>query len=173
MKIKYGIITGAILSLVLMFSVSFVKANPSYFIRSGNGVPSVPLGYLSPGAGTTTIAAFDLGQNGAQGADSAILALQFTGSTTPNNAAVATTTYNVALEYSQDNSDWYYNGALATTTTLGWETIKGVLVASTTATKEFVTVLTPTRYVRAIVTIPSGSTNGSVWAEFIAKRQAN
>ena len=173
LNLKYTAIFGLVLAVVLMFSVSFVKANPSFFIRSGNGTPSIPVGYLSPGAATTTITAFDLGVGGAQGADSAILTLQFTGSTTPFNSRVATTTYQVVLEYSQDNSDWYSLNAVATTTTLGWQTVKGVLIASTTPTKTYVTVPTPTRYVRGIITIPAGSTNGSVWGEFIAKRQSN
>lgn len=164
-----------ILGSVLMFSVSFVKANPSFFIRSGNGATSTPLGFLSPGAATTTIPVFDLGVGGAQGADSAILALQFTGSTTPTTAAVATTTYNVALEYSQDNIDWYSStgGGFATTTTLGTQTLNGTLIASTTPTKIFLVVITPTRYIRGLISIPNGSTRGSVWGEFIAKRQSN
>lgn len=173
LNIKYTLVSGLILAIVLMFATSFVKANPSFFVRSGNGTPSTATGYLSPGVGTTTIPVFDLGGSGAQGVDSAILALQFTGSTTPNNVRVATTTYQIMLEYSQDNSDWYSNVSYATTTTLGWQTILGSLVASTTPTKIYVTVPTPTRYVRGVVTIPTGSTNGSVWGEFIAKRQSN
>lgn len=185
--IKYGLVSILILVLVLSFGF-YAKANPSFFIRNGNGATTTPLGYLSPGTGTTTISAFDLGRSGNQGADSAILALQFTGSTTPSaGSLVATTTYNIAIEYSQDSVDWYSDmySAFGTTTvsqnisaplvraiTLGTQTTLGRVVSSTTPTKILINVPSPTRYVRAFVTIPTGSTNGSVWGEFIAKRQS-
>ena len=129
------------------------------------------LGYMSPLVGTTTIAFDSMANGNPYGVESAILALQFTGSTTPTNVSVATTTYNVNIEYSQDSVDWYSESKVSTTTTLGWETIGGVLIASTTPTKIFVDVPTPTRYTRAIITIPAGSTNGAVWAEFIARKE--
>jgi hypothetical protein len=171
---KYGIISALILAIVFLFSVSLVRANPLFFF----GTPIPVSGYLTPGTGTTTVTAFDTGAGGAQGADSAVLLLQLVGSTTPNFVAVATTTYNVELEYSTDNTTWYSgylnNSRYATTTTLGWQTSGGAIVASTTATKEYIVVPTPTKWVRAIITIPQGSTNGSVTsAGFIAKRQAN
>jgi hypothetical protein len=200
-KIKYGILSAGILSLVLTFSVSFTKANPSFFLRGRSAALTTTLNYMTPGAATSTIGSLasdgtvlgylDLGQGGAQGADSAVLALQFTGSTTPSNAAVATTTFSVAIEYSQDNVDWYsdsYSGFGTTTVaqnfttqhtqtvTLGTQLLNGVLVASSTATKILFNVPTPTKYVRAIVSIPTNVTNnlnGAVWGSFVAKRQAN
>lgn len=182
--LKYGIVSALILAIMLMFSVSFVSANPSFFIRQNNGTTttatSTPLGYLTPGTATTTVY-FDSQASGSRtGAENAILALQLTGSTTPSNATVATTTYSVLLEYAQAGEncistpaacDWYSGHQVATTTSLGWQTENGVLIASTTPTKVFVDVATPTRYTRAVVTIPAGSTNGSFWAEFIAKKE--
>jgi len=185
--LKYGIVSVLILAIIVMFSVSFVQANPSFFIRQNDGTgttaTTTKLGYLTPGTATTTVY-FDAQANGNPfGAESAILALQLMGSTTPANAAVATTTFNVALEYAQagencisapTSCDWYPNFVLATTTQLGWQTNNGVLVASTSATKEFITVPTPTRYTRAVISVSTSVTsnlNGSVWGEFIAKKE--
>ena len=183
-NLKYTAISALILAIVLMFGVSFVKANPSFFIRQNNGTTttatSTPLGFLTPGTATTTVYFDSLANGNPFGAESAILALQLTGSTTPNNVAVATTTYSVLLEYAQAGSncitaptscDWYSKHTVATTTKLGWQTEKGVLVSSTTPTKIFMDVETPTRYTRAVISIPAGSTNGSFWAEFVAKKQ--
>lgn len=178
-----------ILAIAIFASSGFyftARANPSFFVRSQSATATSTVSYMTPGTATTTIPSFDLGVSGAQGADSAVLALQFTGSTTPNNSAVATTTYNVAIEYSQDNVDWYSDSysQFGTTTvaqnittqtsrsiSLGTQTIKGSLIASTTPTKVVINVPSPMRYVRAIISVAIGSTNGSVWGEFVAKRQ--
>lgn len=174
---KQGIYWGiGLLFIALVVSIPVVRANPLFFLigQSANtSTATTTVSYMTPGTATTTIGSFDLGTGDSQfGADSAILALQLTGSTTPvAGSAVATTTYNVAIEQSQDAVDWYYNGAISTTTTLGWETVSGSLIASTTPTKITVSVPTATRYVRAVISIPAGSTNGAVWAQFIARRQ--
>lgn len=164
------------------YSIPYIaRANPSEFLVENSTTGSViasttVMGYLSPGVGTTTIPAYDTynyGNAGQYATNNLALVLQFTGSTTPSNSAVATTTYNVAIEYSQDDVDWYSSATsqFATTTTLGWETTGGVLVGSTTPTKVLLNLSAPTRYVRAIVSIPQGSTNGSVWGSFIGQKQ--
>lgn len=194
----YILLGVGLLALVVSFG-AVAKANPSLFLLGQLSSSSSTVTYLTPGTASTTIGSlsssgtslgyFDLGAGGAQGADSAILALQFTGSSTPNNSAIATTTFNVSIEYSQDRSDWYgdsYDGFATSTVTqnrsantvykftLGTQLLSGNVVASTTPTKFLINIPTPTRYVRAIVTIPTGtgSTNGAVWGQFIAKRQA-
>ncbi len=164
-------VVGGLIAIAAFGFFLTAHANPSFFIRSGTTATTSPIGFITPGLATTTIPSFDLGVGGAQGADSVILALQFTGSTTPNNAAIATTTFKVIVEQSQNNVDWYSDSSFATTTVLGWETINGVLIASSSPTKFAIPVSAAMRYVRANVSIPLGSTNGSVWAEFIAKRQ--
>src|SRR3990167_8149492 len=152
--LKYGIVSVLILAIIVMFSVSFVQANPSFFIRQNDGTgttaTTTKLGYLTPGTATTTVYFVSQANGNPFGAESAILALQLMGSTTPANTAVATTTQ------------------------LGWQTNNGVLVASTSATKEFITVPTPTRYTRAVISVSTSVTsnlNGSVWGEFIAKKE--
>lgn len=173
-------------------------ANPSFFLRNQTANATTTLSYLTPGAATSTTPTFDLGAGGGQGGDSAILALALTGSTTPSNATFATTTYSVAIEYSQGGNgndcvatptscDWYADGMFPATTTtsvgisgtkvhtitLGTETLNGIKLASTTPTKVLYEVPAPTRYVRAVISVVPGAnaTNGAVWAEFIAKRQ--
>lgn len=180
-----------LVAFVLFGAFTVVKANPSFFIRAQSASSVTSYNYLTPLAGTTTIpstGSFDLGVGGAQGADSAVLLLQFLGSTTPITQTMSTTTYNVALEYSQDNVSWYQNGYILTSTTtnpingsnpiyttytMASTTLNGVLLASTTPQGKLINVATPLRYVRAVVTIPAGSSNGAVWGEFVAKRQAN
>ena len=178
-KISLTILAGFALLGSLAFAIT-TKANPLEFLVENSATGSISasttaLGYLSPGAGTTTVAydSYNYGNADQYATNALSLVLQFTGSTTPINGTVATTTYNVAIEYSQDNLDWYTanGGLLATTTALGWETSKGVLIASTTPTKLLLNLTAPTRYVRAIVSIPLGSTNGSVWGEFIGQKE--
>lgn len=175
-------------ALVLGSGVLVVKANPSFFVRS-----TAATGYMTPGTATTT-ATFDTGVNAAGSVDSAFLALQLTGSTSPfATTNYATTTYNIAIEYSQDSVDWYKDAHTIGTTTAAMNATQpvtrtislgstaldanvsgGVALSTTTPTKMIFEVPTPTRYVRAVITIPVSSTgtNGFVRAEFIGKRQA-
>lgn len=161
---------------VLLFA-GIVAAAPLYFAPgvttvTGNSLATTSVKYMTPGAATTTTNVYDAYLDGTnEAANSAILLIQMTGSTTPFNASVATTTFNVALEYSQDNVDWYYNGVFATSTQLGWETSNGVLLSSTTPSKIFVNVPVPTRYLRAVISIPNGSTNGAVYAQLVPAKE--
>lgn len=186
------------LMLTLVFStVVTVKANPSFFLVQNNGLTTTAttsLTYMTAGTATSTTRVIDAGAGGAQGADSGVLALQFTGSSTPTNAATATTTYNVTIEYARGGQgdcvanpticSWYSDNTFASSTVsqvisspvvrqiqLGTQTLAGVLLSSSTPTAVLVNVPMPTRYARAVISIQPGSTNGAVWAEFIDKRQ--
>lgn len=193
LKLRYTGIGAAIcLVAVLVFaSYNFAKANPSFFNRKGTNatLATSTQAFITPGAATSTLT-YDLGLGAAQGADSAILALAFTGSSTPSNSALATTTYNVSIEYSQDGIDWYGDGMFPSTTTpnvgvgaakthsitLGTQTTGGSLIGSTTPTRVLFEVPTPTRYVRAVFSIPlqlngTNNANGALYAEFVSKRQ--
>lgn len=202
-NLSIGVLLAVALIAILTGSFGvFVKANPSLFFRNntvtcGGKTASTTVNYLTPGTGTTTYTV-DMGCGGNQGADGAVLALQLMGSTSPfANLNYATTTYNVAIEYSQDGIDWYKDstdaGIISTTTVsvdasqtnihvinlgatqMDATILGGTVLATTSPTTRIFIVPTPTRYARAVIWLPQKtfSTNGSVWGEFIAKRQAN
>lgn len=191
-KLKYTAIGAGIAAALLLATVA--EANPSYFMRLNSGVTSTAttsVSYMTPGTGTTTKYA-DLGVNGAGGADGAVFTEEFLGSSTG-------ATLNTSLEYAQGGNgldciatpsscDWFASGLsdLATTTyaqSIGTAQTFTLPFASTTQGAaagsgdgrilRVLTVRTPMRYVRAVMTLPIGSTNGAVWGEFVAKRQAN
>ena len=198
-NIKYiamGMVWGAVAAIaglsVYFISIQVVSANPSFFLRSvSSSVGTSTITYMTPGAATTT-EVFDTGASGAGSVDSAVLAIQFTASSTASTLAWR-------YEYSQggsglscvvtpDSCDWYPEdeelSSLATSTVhvrtfsehtwlFASSTPGGAAVAtSTSRATKMVNVPTPTRYVRAVFYVPAGSLNGAVWKEFISKRQS-
>ncbi len=177
-KLKYlslGSITAFM--LVIAFGMFYVaKANPVFFLRAATnaGFATTTTAFMSAGAATTTLAV-DLGAGGAQGADSAVLLRQFTGSTTA-------ATLSTVIEYSAGNPgldcvanqnacNWYL-GFATTSLALGVRT-GGVGGGVGSTTQELLNVPTPTRYVRAVFSIPAAGVSGAIYAEFAAKRQSN
>lgn len=186
-----ALLLGAVIAMTAFLFLSTAKANPSFFIRQNNGVSTTATtspSYMSPGLATTTYY-MDTGAASANSTDSAVFTFFFTGSSTAS-------TVNVAFEYASPAGDcigtptlceWYtddLNFPTATTTqslmslTTGRiysltfaSTTVGGLIGTANRTTRIVPVPTPTRYVRAVVTIPAGSLNGAVWGEFVAKRQ--
>lgn len=185
---------GTVIALIFVIACAYtVKANPSYFIRSSNlattfSIATTSVAFLTTAAPTSTVP-FDLGVFGPQGADSVALTTQFIGSTTAS-------TLNWYLEYAQggngldcvnapNSCDWFADrvNVAATTTpqvslsvpttytlnSLGGRAGGQVGIASTTRT--ITLAVTPTRYIRAVYFLAPGSVLGSVWGEFIAKRQ--
>jgi hypothetical protein len=181
MKINHIRILPVILSVIgVILVASFMvatsaHANPSSYKRAQSAAATTTLSYLSPGVASTTLATLDAigGNNFAIGGTASLL-LQLTGSTTVSTL-YATTTYAVAFEYSQDGVDWYADelrtSSAATTTVLRQRNIAGVAIATTTPTKLIISVPTPTRYVRPVITIPADSTNGAVWGEWVAQKE--
>lgn len=197
-KVKYigiGFITTAI--FIAVFGMFYtVKANPSYFIRQNGPANAISatssVSYMTPGLATTTYY-LDSGVGTAGSADRATLLVQFIGSSSPLSIL------NISYEYSQGGQgvdctvatstcDWYQDNTVpiaSTTQSIGNIQTKTWTFASTTQGQQFgvgtngnrtlkaMDVPTPTRYVRAILSVPTGSLNGAVWAEFVAKRQAN
>lgn len=111
---------------------------------------------------------------------------QFSGSST--NSVL-----NTDVQYSQDGIDWYATSLAWTTDVTGnsattspalgnvekysfafaSSTINEAAADSNFAKSDRVVMLpTPTRFIRAVFTLPTTSTNGAVWAEFVAKQQA-
>lgn len=162
------------LTLLAIYFVPRANANPTFFLRAAtnSGFASTTVVFQPAGTATTTLV-LDLGAGGAQAADSAFLTQQFIGSTTLAKQ-------NIVIEYSQGapglncvtaetTCDWYYGLA---TTTLAVGIRSGGLAGVSSTTFSTLVVPTPTRYVRAVFTVP-GTVNGAFYAELTAKRQGN
>lgn len=154
--------------------------------------------YMTPGTATTTIVydSFQIcGTNQNNGGntwatDSATLLLDV-------NASSTGTRFNVNLEYSQDCVNWYsdastnVNGFATTTTAVSLQLVPqyqyGFIASSTVGgiasssnlgvaglnnrDTRAVTIQTPVRAVRAVITVPLGASNGSVWAQIVPKKE--
>lgn len=186
----FGVIAAAV--LWVSFSSTFVNyasANPSGTLSTStapfNSATSSAV-YIVAGTATTTTT-FDSQADGGALADTAHLLLMMTGSSTSS-------ILNVSFEYSDDNLNWFSDFTnFAATTSLSvnlnlpksyvWQyassspnLIGGVAIGSTTSipiTRVFF-VPTPTRYVRAILTVPGLPTTvgqSQVWARWAAKRE--
>lgn len=190
-RISYLVIAALVLFAALS-SAYIVKANPSFFVRQNNGVgttATTSVTYMSPGVATTT-KYLDAGVAGVGTAvDSAVLLEQMTGSST---AALLNTTFEYAVYSGTDcvanptACDWFALELSDQATTTPEQNITtnqtyklnfasstqgGALGAGDGRVLKAISVRTPTRYVRAILTLPIGSTNAAVWAEFVGKRQ--
>lgn len=183
---------GAVLALAIAISTIFLiplapaHANPFRFPASAatSAATTSPV-YMTPGTATTTVT-YDSYANGggSQATDKATLLMQMTASST-------STTYNVALEYSQDGIDWYSDsqltGTLATTTQV-FQTntpisysIKyasttpdgGIVLANSNTAYRALTIPTPTRFVRVFSSLAVGGTNGATWLQIIGQKQSN
>lgn len=196
LKTKYLSIGAlSVLLFVLIFATFYTaKANPSYFSRFQVAAATTTVAYLVPGTSTaTSTLPIDLGVNGSQGADSSAFLVQFTGSSTAS-------ILNITFEYSQGGNgadcvatptscDWYkdslFGANIATTTTnvdldiannyqlTFASTTVGNQLGNATRTTRIIELSTPTRFIRAILTLSPGSFNGAAWFEFITKRQSN
>lgn len=184
LKIRYiGIgLTIAAIFVTAMSLFYVAKANPSFFIRAnGSGcslTATTTRAFMTPGAATTTYT-FDTGCAAAGSVDRSTFLAQFTGSSTVSSI-------QIAFEYSQDNVDWYNDRVFtAASTTQSFSlnqpntylwgfsstSVTGGIAGSTTINSRAIDVATPTKYVRAVITVPIGSLNGAFWAEFVGKRQ--
>lgn len=168
-------------------SIGVVHANPlqtAPTVQTATATTSPS--YMTAGTATTSLV-FDSYIPGANKiSDQAVLLIQLVASTTA-------TTLNTNLEYSQDAIDWYQDGGTmaanyATTSKpfdisqvnqfkLNYATsTAGLAGIGATATSTLTRVLmlkTPTRYIRAVFTLPVGSAAGGVWAQFLASRQVS
>lgn len=188
-------------SLIALFALGYAGyalANPS-LNSSGAALAtatSSPV-FMTPGTATSTVVydAYEVnGTNQTNGsntnlADSATFLLQLTASST-------NTIVNVNFEYAdsssvdckaqQNNCDWYQDGisigATSTVTNLSlantfqWKYASttpglGAHVASNNRGGRVIQVKTPTRYVRAIITLNLAGTNGAVWGKFVPKKE--
>lgn len=182
---RYFIPAFAVLALVVIavtLMTDTAKANPSVFINTATATATTSPAYLTAGTATTTLT-FDLGSGNSKAADSAELLMMLAGSSTA-------TTLNIDIQYSQNGQDWYatsngWNADLVSTSTpnISMVTQYTFPFASSTINRSVVTnansatstravdVPTPTRYVRAVFTLPVGSAGAALYASFTAKQQ--
>lgn len=169
-----------VITLGLFFSV--VKANPSLFTTNQTNSATTTVTYLTAGTATTTLT-YDanLLYGDSFASNGASLLIQFAGSSSAS-------TLNADIQYSQDGIDWYGlsggtdvdNGIGSTSPSIGNATVVTLTFASSTidksagitaTTSRIVNLDMPTRYVRAIFSLPAGSPRGAVWAQFVAQKQ--
>lgn len=175
-------ISAIVVAALVAMTIAAVPAhaNPSQFVRAQTAPATTTLTYLTPGTATTTLAI-----NGVSNTafDSAVVNFCLTASSTSS-------TINMGTEYSQDGQTWYADEITvrATTTpatlsatvpntfsyTYASTTPGGAATSATSNTGcKTVPLLTPEKYARVFFTVPVGATNGAVWAEIVAKQQAN
>lgn len=142
--------------------------------------------FMTPGTATSSLAFDSYAAGQPFVTDQAALLLQFVSSSTASQV-------NINLEYSQDGVDWYQDGgtfenAFATSTKpfnlaqvnqyilpSSTSTVPGLGLPSATGatTTRAILVKTPTRFVRAVFSIPGGFGNGAIWSQWVPSRQIN
>lgn len=173
-------------------NVGKVLGNPSSLpiatncVLGGEGTATTSPRYINAGNATSTLScdSYTLSSNNIvpTAMSSAVLLLQYAGSST---SAIL----NTNIEFSNDNIDWYQNNlldymstttpiaSLNTTESMSWTfsstTAGGGRISNSTATStRAVSIPVPTRYVRAVFTVPIGAAAGAVWAQIIPKKEA-
>lgn len=175
---KYIFILAAVVLGLSVFGVA--RANPLFFaVTTQTATATTSPSYMTAGTATTTLTLDTYSSGNSRAAYSATLLIQLAASSTA-------TTLRTNIEYSQDGVDWYQDGGslfpnFATTSkpfdigqvnqfslTYASSTAGlGAVPASQATTTRAVKINTPTRYVRAVFTLPTGSAAGAVWAQFV------
>lgn len=158
-----------VIALCLSLGAYTVKANPSHFIPDLSASATTSVSYI--GVGNTTTHEFDtLISGNTASVDTAVLLIQ---STASNTASVLDAT----IYFSVDGVDWFAESPsidntnmFAHASTTAPHRFTGNTTASTTRfTLEIDDV--PTRYVKAVFSVPSGAASSSVWSEWVGKRE--
>lgn len=163
------------------------SASSLYFPPTqSTSLASSSVAFLSAGNGTSTISvdSYIIGVPTPQ--LRAALLIQYAATSTKPSLSIN-------IQYSQDNIDWYQDSgsaenAFATSSRpfdlsqpsqFLWNFASstqnlGALTAGNSATStRIITLQTPTRYTRAIFTVPSGAGAGAVWAQWIPLKEEN
>lgn len=187
----------SIITIVSLLAIPEVRANLSFFLRSGTGNTATCGGltststysYIAAGVGTTTIT-LDTGCGVQNGADSGIVLMQLFSSSTVSS------TLKGRVEYSMDGKEWYPSnialGSAATTTIITgsynefqWNATSTSIgpgdpggSATTTCTTGTscriygsFPISVPTEWVRVKFYVPPGSNGGGLYAEIVGKKQ--
>lgn len=175
----------SLLAIVLIFGLGpVVSANPIFFpVTTQTATATSSPAFMTAGTATSTLTLDTYSSGNPRGAMMAALLIQFVASSTSS-------VLNTNIEYSQDNVDWYQDGGNITTNFatsskpfdissvnqyrygwLGTQAGLPAVVLTTGTTTRALYVRTPTRYVRAIFTLPVGSAAGAVWGQFVPTKE--
>lgn len=158
-------------------------ANPVFFAQTAQlATATTSVTYMSAGNATTTLQYDSYTAGNPTAAQNATLFVQFAGSSTAS-------TLKINLEYSQDGIDWYQDGGTfssseyaSSTKSFDVSTVNqytfqfasstvGLVTTPTATSSRAINVPTPTRFLRAIFSIPVGSSAGAVWPQIIPAKQ--
>lgn len=176
------------------------SANPSQFNPISSvgqtAVATSTLTFMTSGTATTTIYLDSYIGNPGMPTDKAAIIEQFTGSSTSasllTNVEYSQGVYGFDCTLTPTACDWYEDPGGFTleygTTTKAFNIsqvnpfvltyasstpgLGTILPTGINPMKRIVSIGTPTRYIRAIFTMPVGSANGALWAQFIPQREA-
>lgn len=192
--------TVCIVAISIAITLSFTtvaRANPSGIIRVATATATTSPNIFAAGTGTTTLI-MDTQADGAAVADSAILNVQWTGSSTSatidavveysdglliNGRVVdctLDTTSSQACDWSQDAMISNVGATTSPAVTIygsskyrftSASTTIGAQSTSSPTMNRTVLIPTPMRYARVVFTSPLGSTAGLLWAQMIGKKQ--
>lgn len=184
-NLKHYILSFILMAIVTLgVAVHVAKAGPLFFpVTTQTATATTTVSFLNAGTGTTTLSVNAYGSGTASAIKHGILLVQFAGSSTAS-------TLKINKEYSQDNVDWYQDGGDFTdgfsTTTKPFDISQvnqytfafasstaglGSVPALQATTTRAINVQTPTKFIRFIFTLPVGSTNGAVWAQFVPVKE--
>lgn len=181
-----GVILGFMFITMLSLVAVSVHANPLQFKPAvATSAASTTVSYMQTGRATTTLVYDSYAAGQPYATDKATLFLSFTGSSTAS-------VLNTDIEYSQDNIDWYQDGGtmqenfstsskpmdISQVSQFKWTFASSTAglpanpASNATATRALL-LKTPTRYMRAVFSMPAGSASGAIWAQFIPARQSS
>lgn len=181
-----ALVTAIFATALMLLNVTPAGANALQFVPTVQSASATTtLFNIQPGFATTTLTYDANSLPGGFAADKAVLFVQF-------HASTSISTLNINVEYSQDGQDWYQNGDAgfmksATTSfstffvstsapTYSWQfasTTAGLAAPSSIAstTHRAFVLETPTRFIRAVFSVPIGSASSSIWAQIVPIKQ--
>lgn len=186
-------------TLAILCFATFAFANPFFTGgKSQTATATTSPTFMTPGTATTTLIYDSYEQCGTNQTNTGNLTIPNSLAFMLNgNASSTGTSVNTVFEFSDNyncltgNGDWYQNDIVdASTTFSGQQSVttgNSYLFAYASTTpggaavpanwtrfqKMMLVQQVPTRFVRAIISLPAGSTNASVWGQFVPKKQRN
>lgn len=192
---KFIIVFGIVVSLSFLGFASGVLANPLAFLFPGaTATATSTTSYMTAGTATTTLTCDSYSANCTTSVNPTGRPLGFNRVALLVALSASSTgpTTRINTEYSQDGIDWYQDGGSGVetfaTTTKPYDVSQvaqynfafasstaglGALSASSATTTRMIILKAPTRFIRAIFTVPVGSSPVGVWAQMVPTREAS